>query len=234
MSARVLYGRVVAGCGLVAAMIAGPAALTPGTADAADAAGGPARVTSMVETWHMNETSGTAMLDAAGLHLGRLHHVTLGNRGANGTDYGFNGHSSYVAIPSADDLNAGSEDVHISFALKTSTVPARPDYDLFRKGQAPGPQYKVELQPNGQVSCHFKGDRAGVTVQAGPDLHDGRWHQVGCERLSSKVRLTVDGETWTRSRSVGYISNSYDVVIGAHPHGDFYHGELDELSFSIG
>ncbi len=38
MNARVLWGRAVAGCGLVAAMIAGPAALTPGTADAAGGA----------------------------------------------------------------------------------------------------------------------------------------------------------------------------------------------------
>jgi hypothetical protein len=250
MSAHVFCGRAVARFGLVAAMTAGLSTLAPGAAHAArDAqtaavpavvAAGPVEVpaSSTSGTWHMNETNGTDMLDSTGIHLGKMHNVTLGGAGrqsSDGTDYSFNGHSSYVSIPSDGDLNAGDSDVHIAFNLKTSSVPAKPDYDLFRKGQAPGPEYKVELQPNGQVSCHFKGDRAtGVTVQAGPDLHDGRWHEIKCERLSSSVSLTVDGVTYSKSRSVGYISNDFDVIVGAYPGGDFYKGEMDELNFSIG
>ncbi len=250
MRAHVFCGRAVVRFGFVAAMIAALSTVTPITAHAAgagSAAAGPARVahvqarvpaTSTVGTWHMNETSGSAMLDSSGIHLGKMHNVGLGQPGASssdGTDYKFNGHSSYVSIPSEDDLNAGDSDVHISLYLKTSTVPFKPDYDLFRKGQAPGPEYKVELQPNGQASCNFKGDRPkGVTVQAGPDLHDGRWHRVQCERLSSSVRLTVDGTAYSKSRSVGYIANDFDIIIGAYPRGDFYQGEMDELTFSIG
>ena len=249
MSAHVFCGRVAARVGLVAAMTAGLSTLAPGTVHAAQdppaaaapvaVSAVPARVpaTSTVATWHMNETSGKAMLDSTGIHLGKMHNVTLGQPGlqsSDGTDYGFNGHSSYVAIPSADDLNAGDSDVHIAFNLKTSSVPSKPDYDLFRKGQAPGPEYKVELQPNGQVSCTFKGDGGAATVQAGPDLHDGQWHQVRCERLSSSVQLTIDGQSYSKSRTVGYISNSFDVIVGAYPGGDFYKGELDELTFSIG
>ena len=250
MSAHVFCGRVVVRFGLVAAITAALSTLTLGTAHAGGdtpaatvptvvtAATPRLRATSSVDTWHMNEKSGTAMLNSTGIHIGKMHNVSLGRPGAArsaGTDYGFNGHSSYVSIPSEDDLNAGDSDVHIAFLLKTSSVPSKPDYDLFRKGQAPGPEYKVELQPNGQVSCHFKGDRAkGVTVQAGPDLHDGRWHRVQCERLSSSVRLTIDGKTYSKSRSVGYIANDFDIIVGAYPGGDFYKGEMDELTFSIG
>jgi PKD repeat protein len=192
-----------------------------------------ATVAGTEDTWHLDETSGTMMQDSTGSHPGLLHNITLGRTGVSSTAYGFNGTSSYVRIPSAPDLNAFGRDVRISFDLRTTTVPALPDYDLFRKGQAPGPEYKVEMQPSGQISCYFKGDLDSVNVEAGPDLHDGAWHHVVCEKHATSVTLTIDGVKYTKTRAVGSIANDYDVIIGAYPTGDFYQGELDELTFSI-
>jgi PKD repeat protein len=163
-----------------------------------------------------------------------VHRVALGHDGFSRSAFGFNGRSSYVSVPTSADLNAGSRDVHVTFSLKTASVPSEPDFDLFRKGEAPGQEYKIEMQPNGQVSCHFTGSRAAVTVQDGPDLHDGKWHTVSCDKLSDKVVLTVDGTAYSKSKTVGSISNSYDMIFGAYPRGDFYEGVLDEVSFSIG
>ena len=184
--------------------------------------------------WHMNETAGRSMKDATGDHPGTLHGVDQKHDGFDGTSYAFDGRSAYVSIPTADDLNARSRDVHISFTLRTASVPDKPDYDLFRKGEAPGQEYKVELQPNGQVSCHFAGSRGAVTVQDGPDVHDGKWHTVSCDKLSGQVVLSVDGERYSKSKSVGSISNRFPIIIGAYPRGDFYEGVLDEVSFSTG
>lgn len=197
----------------------------------------PESTTTTSDLWHMDETSGATMLDATGNHPGTLHNVATGQGGDPnfpGTAYGFDGTSSYVSIPTQDDLNAYNADVRIAFSLKTSTVPPTPDYDLFRKGQYPGQEYKVELQPNGQVSCEFRGSLANNVVQAGPDLHDGVWHRISCVKQATSITLTIDGTAYTKSVSIGSIANTYDMIIGAYPNGDYYRGLLDEVSFKIG
>ncbi|HET8560988.1 MAG TPA: LamG domain-containing protein [Marmoricola sp.] len=190
--------------------------------------------TTTYDVWHLDELSGTTMADATGNHPGVLHDVALGQPGDPafpGTAYGFNGTSSYVTVPNTDDLNAYNDDVHIAFSLRTTTVPPTPDYDLFRKGQYPGQEYKVELQPNGQLSCDFRGTLLNFTLQAGPDLHDGLWHRVACDKTQDSVSLTIDGVTWTKAKTIGSISNDFDIVIGAYPSGDYYQGDLDEVVF---
>lgn len=189
------------------------------------------------DTWHMDEADGTTMVDSTGNHPGTLHAIALGQPGDPafpGTAYGFDGVSSYVSIPTADDLNAYTADVHIAFSLKTSTVPPTPDYDLFRKGEYPGQEYKVELQPNGQVSCEFRGSLKNSVIQAGPDLHDGVWHRIQCIKQATSITLTIDGMVWTKAVSVGSIASNYDMIIGAYPFGDQYQGLLDEVSFRTG
>ena len=198
------------------------------TGSASQAAGG------TVFTWHMDETSGTTMIDSTGGENGTMKDVTLDQSGVAGTAYGFNGSSSRVIVPTDDSLNPYDADVHISFYLRTSTVPAQPDYDLFRKGEAPGQEYKVEMQPNGQVSCDFRGSASTYTVQDGPDLSDGQWHHIECNKTSSSVALVVDGTIYSRARVIGSISNTYNVVVGAYPSGDYYQGDLDELTLELG
>src|SRR4051812_46176817 len=56
--------------------------------------------------WHMNESSGSRMLDAVGGHTGTLRNVMLGRSGFRGGAYGFNGTSSFVTVPHASNLNA--------------------------------------------------------------------------------------------------------------------------------
>ena len=190
-------------------------------------------------TWHLDETSGSTMVDSTGGEDGTLHNVTLGRPGVSGTAYGFDGASSSVVVPNDDSLNAYDADVHIAFWMRTTSVPSKPDYDLFRKGQYPGSEYKLELQPNGQVSCEYKGvladgSMASATLQGGPDLSDGQWHHIICDKTATAVTLTVDSQSWTRTKAVGSIYNNHDVVVGAYPNGDYYQGDLDEITLQIG
>ncbi|HET8603211.1 MAG TPA: PKD domain-containing protein, partial [Marmoricola sp.] len=190
-------------------------------------------------TWHLDETSGSTMVDSTGGENGTIRNVTLGRPGVSGTAYGFNGSSSSVVVPNDDSLNAYDADVHISFWLRTTSLPSKPDYDLFRKGQYPGTEYKLELQPNGQVSCEYKGvladgSMASVTLQQGPDVSDGQWHHVVCDKTATAVTLSVDNASWTRTKAVGSIYNDHDVVVGAYPNGDWYQGDLDEITLQIG
>jgi hypothetical protein len=188
----------------------------------------------------MDETSGTTMVDAVGSHNGVLHSVQLGQPGFTGTDYGFNGSSSYANVPaaSATDLNPGSANITFTIHLKTTGTPppAPADWDLFRKGlyTSGGAEYKMEFQQSGQASCGFEGTGGYAELIAGPAINDGQWHTISCVKTSTAIQVVVDGQAFSKAANVGSIANSSDVVIGARPGSDWYNGQLDEASIQIG
>ena len=187
--------------------------------------------------WHMDETSGTVMHDAVGNHSGTLYSVALGQPGYLGTAFGFNGTSSYISVPSASDLNPGSSNITITIHMKTTSAPASPDWDLIRKGKytTTGGEFKMEYQPSGQASCGFKGSSGYAELIAGPSLKDGKWHTVQCVKTSSAIKVVVDGQTFSKSATLGSIANSEPVLIGAHgPGSELFKGSLDEASIQIG
>jgi PKD repeat protein len=215
--------------GLVLALLAGLTTALPATAHAAG--------TQTFDTWHMDETTGTTMVDATGSHDGKSTNVELGGAGDPafpGSSYHFDGKSAKVTIPDAADLNPGTNEVHIAFSMRTTSVPLTPDFDLVRKGVAGQQQFKVELQPSGRVSCSFTGSSGAILVEDGPDVHDGVWHSVRCEKFSSSVMLTVDGTSYTRQKTVGAISNTADMIVASHGSGEFFPGDLDELTYIVG
>src|SRR5918911_5770328 len=89
-----------------------------------------------VALWHMNEASGTTMHDSVGGHDGTLVDVMLGVSGKSASAYHFNGTSSYAYVPvsAAKGLDPGSATIKIAIFVRTTHVPARPDFDLIRKG----------------------------------------------------------------------------------------------------
>jgi hypothetical protein len=192
----------------------------------------------LVALWHMDETSGTTMFDAIGAHNGTNHNIQLGLPGFAGTAYGFNGTSSYVSVPSTDDLNPYNANVTVSIDLQTTgTPPPSPaDWDLIRKGtySSTSGEYKMEFQQSGQVSCGFKGTGGYTELIAGPAVNDGQWHTAQCVKTATAIEVVVDGQTFTKAASLGSISNTQALVIGAHPGSDWYSGALDEASLQFG
>lgn len=190
---------------------------------------------SLVALWHMDETSGTVMSDSARTHTGTVHSVQLGLPGFSGTAFGFSG-AGYVSVPSAADLNPGSADLTVTIRLKTTSVPATPDWDLIRKGfyTTAGGEFKMEYQPSGQASCGFKGSVMYSELIAGPALNNGAWHTVQCVKTATAIKLVVDGVTFSKAGGVGSISNTEQIPIGARPGSEFFRGSLDEASIQIG
>ena len=191
----------------------------------------------LVGQWHMDETSGTTMVDSAGSNNGTISgSVTLGVPGATNTAYQFSGGN--VQVPDNASLQPGNQTVVVSFSLKTTTTPSSPDYDLVRRGIATstGGEWKTELQPNGQVSCAFKGSKNLVEIQAGPDVADGTWHTITCGRSATQVVLTIDGTSFSKAGATGAITDSDPITIGAYQGGggDQYFGSLDEVSYRLG
>jgi hypothetical protein len=199
-----------------------------------------------VSLWHMDETSGTVMHDALGGNNGALTAVSLGwpnFSGSAGHSFGFDGSSSIVKVNSAPNLNPGSADFGVSLHLYSSTPPSAAvgDYDLARKGLSTtaGGEWKVEvLRGNGGAigvaSCHLKGSSGSGTVTAGSNVTDGRWHTISCYKRAGSMLLIVDNAWYSKTVTIGSISNTAKLTIGAKVSGaDWTRGLIDEVSWSM-
>jgi hypothetical protein len=198
-----------------------------------------------VALWHLDEPSGSSMADAVGGNTGVIHGVVLGVPGMAGTAYRFDGRSSYVEVPSSAALNPGTAPVQFTMHVRYTVTPpnsSTTDYDLLRKGTSSDSAqfYKAEIRPDNRAVCRFVGSKTsktGILIHAGPTLNDGAWHTITCTKSATNITLVVDGKTFTKKGTVGSISNTGPLTLGAKPgrqFSDFYAGDLDEVSVSIG
>ena len=205
------------------------------------ASAGSALAASPAAVWHMDETSGSTMTDSSGHGFnGRHEHIQKGVAGIGGTKgYGFNGTSSRVIVPDASGLDPGSSDLVVSVHVAFTSAPAD-DYDLIRKGRqsTPGGDWKVEIVKKDGASvarCYLRGSSRDWQKTTGPNLADGAWHTITCEKHATTVRLTIDGRVWQTTRTIGTISNDQPVSVGAQAEGgDWFKGSMDEVSLTIG
>ena len=198
-----------------------------------------------VAVWHLDETSGSSALDAVGGHTGAIHNVVVGVPGFAGTAFRFDGRSSYVEVPSDQALNPGAAPIQFTMQIRYTVTPpnrSTTDYDILRKGTSSDSAqfYKAEIRPDNRAVCRFVGSKtskSGILIHTGPTLNDGTWHTLTCTKTNTSISLTVDGKTFTKNGTVGSISNTGSLTLGAkpgRPYSDFYNGDLDEVSVSIG
>jgi hypothetical protein len=192
----------------------------------------------------MNETSGTVMTDASGhANIGALKSITLGVPGTVGTGYGFNGTSSRVIVKNSATLNPGLADITITVHVASTTLPTG-DADLLRKGYqgTVGGDYKVEIVNSlgvAKARCYFRGTTTSylktVTV---PNLLNGAYHTIVCQKTATTVVMTVDGKVYKHTTTIGSISNTSSLILGAYSSGktsgDWFKGSLDEVSITTG
>jgi Concanavalin A-like lectin/glucanases superfamily len=200
---------------------------------------GAAAASTVNALWHMDEAAGaTLMVDSSGHNnTGTLHSVTAGVPGKVGTAYSFGGSKvqSYVEVPDSPTLNPGTAKINISVWFNTTSLPTSGDFDLVRKGDYPGQEYKVELLQGGIINCEFLGASAHVVLHGGSGLANGAWHHINCIASSTGEKLELGGKVVASStKPVGSISNTTPVEIGAHPGSDWYKGKLDEVSITVG
>jgi concanavalin A-like lectin/glucanase superfamily protein len=207
-----------------------------------------------VAQWHMDEPSGSTMLDGSGNgNDGAISNVALSQPGDPGVPsvfgYGFNGTNSIVTVPDAGSLDPGSQafsfTVHVNF---TALPPTDGDYDLIRKGLAStkGGDYKLEIYNRlaggrhvGRASCRYHGVRSdgsksSVLIQNGK-VADGNWHTITCVKLDQQINMIIDGTKYTKSvGTIGSISNSAPLTVGAKVGlEDQYDGLMDEVSICV-
>lgn len=190
--------------------------------------------------WHMSETSGSIMRDSSGYaNTGTLKHIQLGLAGQSGLAYGFDGKSSVITVPDSASLNAGTGDLVATVHVKFSAVPDE-DYDLIRKGlsSTAGGDWKIEVinvDDQAIARCYLKGSAGSWQKTTGPNLADGAWHTITCEKHAKTVAMSIDGRVWKKTKSVGTLSNKAVLSIGAKAEGgDWYNGVMDEVSVVTG
>ncbi len=184
------------------------------------------------------------MLDTAGANNGTLSNITLGVPGFAGAAYGFDGVDSVVIVPDSPSLNPGSSDFSFTLSVRFTVIPES-DYDLLRKGLSTtkGGDYKLEALSRqhgaaAQAHCLFSGASGSSQIVAGPNLADGNWHTISCAKTAKSISVTIDGQTSMKSASVGSISNTAPLTLGAKLKGtklqDRYVDAMDEVSVSLG
>jgi concanavalin A-like lectin/glucanase superfamily protein len=192
-------------------------------------------------SWHMNETSGSVAKDGTGNgYDGALKNIKRGVPGATGTGFEFNGTSSRILVKDAPGLRAGDKDLVVTSFVAFTKVPAE-DYDLIRKGlsSSSGGDWKMEIirtSVGAQAYCYWKGSMASKSKTGGPDLADGRYHKITCEKHATTVALVVDGKRYSSTKTIGRIDTTAQLSIGAKAGsgGDWYKGRMDEVSVTIG
>ncbi|MDX6364959.1 MAG: hypothetical protein QOK30_35 [Nocardioidaceae bacterium] len=179
----------------------------------------------------MNDTTGQAIDSTGNGNNGTV----VGGVARTGSGYDFDGSTGYVSVPNSATLNPGSAPVTLTakFTLDGNPTPSGADYDIIRKGLAgtKGGDYKMEVLSTGQALCRFHGTAAGV-VRGGTNLGTGT-HLLKCVDSGSSVKLIVDGVTKaTAAVTVGPISNTSSVILGAKPGDDFTNGLIDFITIS--
>ena len=138
-------------------------------------------------------------------------------------------------VPHRAALNPGSGDFAVEFRMRTTNSFG----NLIQKGQAgaAGGYFKFQ-QPNGKISCLFRGSAGSSTASSGSvRVSDGQWHVVRCERTSSSVTMLVDGVVTGRNRNrTGSIANTRPLTIAGklncdqvNTTCDYFAGDLDYL-----
>jgi hypothetical protein len=218
----------------------------------------PAWALPLAAYWEMNETEGQ-MLDSSGNNNNGTPTNVL--RPGDST-YGFNGliiNPSRVSLPDADSLDPKANDIALTARVRVGVDNTHQmdddSYDVVRKGvvTTEGGDYKMEIKRTpdptiGRLHCLFRGiqeDGTDDTVNrvARPDIVDGNWHTLRCEKTSDSVVATVDGRSFTTTGSADTIDNASNVMVGAKSvilsrrgverGDDVFDGSMDFVSIEI-
>jgi hypothetical protein len=84
--------------------------------------------------------------------------------------------------------------------------------------------------------CYWKGSAGSKGKSAGPNLADGKWHTLSCEKHATSVAIVVDGVRYTSTRRSAASTTrlSSRSVRRRESGGDWYKGRMDEVSVTIG
>jgi Laminin G domain len=233
--------RVLATLGVVAMSATAVALTTPAQAAA----------TKTVALYNMGEKAGSSVLvDSSGNklngHIGSTIKLGAVYKGATGHRYPYLAPNTPPAVPEhldtvPDNIKLDPETADYAVTIRYRTT--HKFGNVIQKGQSTqvGGMWKFQ-QPNGKMSCLFRGAAGEISVNSGVPLNDGQWHTVRCERTATKVVMTIDGKKKrTGNGPTGMISNSANLSIGGKSNCnqkkvtcDYFVGDIDYVRIEKG
>ena len=119
--------------------------------------------------------------------------IKLGVPGLNGSKgFGFNGTSSVILVPNSAEpqcRNRGPRGHRPCGVLQGSRGRLRPDPEG-PELEHPGGDWKIEIVNVGGLGiarCYLKGSAGSWQKTTGPNLADGKWHTITCEKHATTV-----------------------------------------------
>lgn len=141
-----------------------------------------------------------------------------------------------------DRLNPGTRPLSYGASVLMTSGDLADGANVVQKGYSVGggSQYKLQVDHLlGHPSCVIAGQRAQIfRAEAWMDVADGQWHDLRCERLGSRLSLTVDGQE-RASITVPprlTIANPEPLRVGGKgpaDGNDQFAGEIDNVYVSI-
>ena len=187
--------------------------------------------------WNMDQLP-TMVDSAGGDNNGTTRNITLSS-GA----YKFNGTSSLATSPDKSNLDPGTTAIRLTARISLTKAPATGQtFDVVRKGYTTtsGGYYKLELMRSSTglaiAACLFKDSSGRINeVRGSTGLANKGYVTVTCTKTSSGVTLNAAGQTRSVSKTIGSISNSASVYVGAKSDGtDAFPGLMDYVKIEIG
>lgn len=188
--------------------------------------------------------SDTTATDMSGFgNDGTLHNVT-----ATGSLYSF-GSNAYISVPASDSINPDTDDYSYAVIMELPAGYAfTHDLSLVRRGAAKlgGAYYKMELVFNkttGAVHlvCAMRdqnGNKGYVSTGAST-IGDGTWHTLMCTKTATSVTLTKDGVAHAKAASLGNLSSTQALNIGAEQVNattfwEHFPGQMENITITKG
>ena len=196
-----------------------------------------------IALYSMNEPAGSSVLvDSSGngingtiggeVTAGAVYDGAIGHRYAYLAPNTPPAHPEHIDRVSSSRLNPGTGDFAVTVRYRTT----RSFGNIIQKGQSgtQGGYFKFE-NPNGIVTCLFRGSGGQNGVSAGRALNDGQWHTLRCERVGNSVAMYVDGVLAQRKAgATGSISNNVPLTIAGKSYCDqisitcdYFVGDID-------
>ncbi len=194
--------------------------------------------------WHMDETSGTSVLDQSGGGNSGSAVGTLIIPGRFGNARSLNGNGDYISVPSSPMFDFDTSSFRIDLWFKAPDQTAGHG-QLLRRGLAPVPGYMIHMD-RGQIVGQIgnRGDSHWpdtlITVRSDSSYGDNKWHLVTMirDREHRRLLLYVDGQMAARPSDDPFmlpIVNDRPLTIGrweypSYPY--FFNGVVDEVRLS--
>ncbi len=215
-----------------------------GTAGSAHAA-----ATITVADWEMNEPAGaTVMTDSGpngingsvgtGLTTGVSYHSAVGYQWSSVNPTAPPPKPERLVTVNDSRLNPGTGQYAVTIRYRSTH-----NYgNVLQKGQnaSTGGYWKFE-QPNGFMTCLFKGTAGQRAIKWPTAINDGEWHVVRCEINSTGLTMTVDSTVKVLKGAIGSISNTSPLTIGGkgscdqvNVTCDYFAGGLDYVKIEKG